>query len=80
MKRLSIVAMLARVLLFVLLFSGCVDRFTGENSGSETPKVLTPEDIESIFASVTDNEIDKYPSDTDEAGNEIVYWLKGGEV
>ena len=80
MKRLSVVAVITQVLLWTLLFSGCVDRFAGENSGSETPKVLTPEDIESIFASVTDNEIDKYPSDTDEAGNEIVYWLKGGEV
>ena len=80
MKRMSIVAMLAQILLFALMFFGCVDRFAGENSGPETPKVLTPEDIESIFASVTVDEIDKYPSDTDEAGNEIVYWLKGGEV
>lgn len=72
--------MLTPVLLFALLFSGCVDRFEGENSAPETPKLLTPEDIESIFASVTYDELDKYPSDTDEAGNEIVYWLKGGEV
>jgi hypothetical protein len=79
-KRLRILAIIAQILLLALSLSGCVERFTGDSTEPGTPKVLTPEDIEAIFASVTVDEIDKYPTETDTAGNEIVYWLKGGEV
>ncbi len=79
MKRSCVIAIIAFIILIALTLSGCVEFFTGDSS-EETLKLLTPEDIESIFASITVDVTDKYVAETDAQGNDIVYWLKGGSV
>lgn len=68
------------VLVSIALCIGCVERFTGDSTEADTLKVLTPEDIESIFAAVSHEVTERYPAETDESGNRIVYWLEGGKV
>lgn len=79
MKRSCTMVTIAVLLLAVLILPGCVELFTGVAT-EETVKLLTPEDIESIFASITVDVTDEYVPETDDKGNTIVYWLKGGEV
>ncbi len=66
--------------LTVLSFSGCVERFVGEETDYSTGEVLTPEMIESIFEAISTPVTDKYPSETAEDGSLILYWLENGSV
>ena len=67
------------VLSFLVFLIGCSGHHLGVSTEQETLKVLTPEDIESIFAAVSIDIPEKYPTETDENGL-IVYWLDGGTV
>ena len=68
------------ILLTALFLSGCVERFTGEDTELSTGDVLTPEMIESIFNEISASVTEKYPSETLENGSLLVYWLDGGSV
>jgi hypothetical protein len=70
------------LLTFISIVSccGCAQRFFGESTEADTLKVLSPEDIDSIFAAISGDVTERYPTDTDESGNRIVYWLEGGKV
>lgn len=63
-----------------LSIQGCAAGMLGENTDPDTPIALTPEQIESIFAEISFEEQDKYPDETDDNGNCIVFWLDGGSV
>ncbi len=66
---------------FLLMFSaGCVDTCLGVSTEPDSLKVITPEEIESIFAAISNEVTDKYPTETDANGSEIVFWLEGGAV
>ncbi len=68
------------LILFALIFTGCVDRFYGEGTEYHTGDLLTPEAIDSIFAAISASVTEKYPVETDIDGDIIVYWLTGGSV
>jgi len=68
------------MLLVAITIASCVDRFTGEGTELGEVKVITPDDIESIFASISYEVTERYPTETDSLGNHIVFWLKGGSV
>ncbi len=71
------------VLILPLLAGGlssCRDFFTGEETTLGAGDILSPEEIESIFAAVSAAVTEKYPAETDESGNAIVFWLNGGSV
>lgn len=80
MKRILITPAIMLVFAMMLTMSGCAKLFVGEATEDDTNKLLTPEDIESIFASISDEVTEKYPISTDTLGNELCYWLKGGDV
>lgn len=66
---------------FIILSSqGCAYGMLGEATEIDSLKVITPEQIESIFAEISLEETDKYPDETDEEGNGVVFWLEGGSV
>ena len=67
-------------LIVLLSFHGCVDRLTGEDSVYSTGEILTPEMIESIFNEISTPVTEKYPTETDELGSMLLYWLEGGSV
>ncbi len=68
------------VLTAVLFFTGCVERFVGEDTDYSTGDVLTPEMIESIFEAISTPVTEKYPTETLEDGSVLLYWLEGGSV
>lgn len=70
----------AFLLTAVMLLSACIDRLYGFDTELPTGEVLTPEMIESIIDAATVVEPEKYPTETDESGSLIVYWLPGGSV
>lgn len=74
----------ASILLFIatIMFvtTGCIDRYFGVSTEPDSLKVISPEEIDSIFAAISHETTEKYPSETDEKGNEIVFWLDGGAV
>ena len=81
MKKSGIKFSLAVLSVLVLTFScGCRTFKIGVSTEPESLKVLTPEDIESIFAEISYETTEKYPSETDENGSLIVFWLEGGAV
>lgn len=57
-----------------------MDRFIGESTEPDSLKVLTPEEIESIFTAISYEESEKYPVETDANGMNVVFWLEGGAV
>ena len=73
----SLIVFLAFSMIFL---GGCNKFYVGISTEPDTVKVLTPEDIDSIFAEVSCEIIDKYPVETDAEGNQIVFWLDGGTV
>lgn len=75
-----LIAFACLVLTILFSFAGCVDRLIGEETDFSTGDVLTPEMIESIFNEISTPVTEKYPSDTDEQGNALLYWLEGGSV
>ncbi|MGM9641607.1 MAG: hypothetical protein ACI3XI_00215 [Eubacteriales bacterium] len=79
-KSLVLILTLVTAVSLVVAFSSCRELFTGEETTHYSGDILTPEEIESIFAAVSDTETEKYPTDTDSDGELIVYWLKGGTV
>ncbi len=74
------IAFACLVLTFLFSFTGCVDRFIGEDTAFSAGEVLTPEMIESIFNEISTPVTEKYPAETDEQGNLLLYWLEGGSV
>ena len=80
MKRTLRRLLLVTLIFAVLLSCGCTNGFAGESTEIDTVKLLTPEDIESIFAAISQEVTEKYPIDTDINGSRIVYWLEGGKV
>lgn len=70
----------ALLLTSVMLLSSCIDRLYGFDTELPTGEVLTPEMIELIIDAATVVEPEKYPTETDESGSLIVYWLPGGSV
>lgn len=66
--------------LILMCSVGCAEYGFGVSTEPASPKVLTPEEIESIFAEISFEEKDRYPAATDENGVEVVYWLEGGSV
>ena len=59
---------------------GCVERFVGEETDYATGDLLTPEMIESIFQAISTPVTEKYPSETLDSGELLLYWLEGGSV
>jgi hypothetical protein len=81
MSKLYIKNILLVLIALILLCSvGCAEYGIGVSTEPDSLKVLTPEEIESIFAEISIEEKEKYPSETDESGREIVFWLDGGSV
>lgn len=79
--KLKSIGLLSLLLTGFLLFTvGCSGGLPGISTEPDSLKVLTPEDIESIFAEVSYEEEVKYPVETDENGKELVLWLDGGTV
>ena len=65
----------------ILLFScGCTEHYFGVSTEPDSLKVLTPEEIESIFAEISYEVTEKYQVVTNESGDDIVFWLDGGSV
>ena len=65
----------------IMLFTcGCAISNFGVSTEPDSLKVLTPEDIESIFAEISYETTEKYPTETNESGNVVVFWLEGGSV
>ena len=71
---------LSLAFLMLLPFTGCVERFVGEETDYSTGEVLTPEMIESIFEAISTPVTEKYPSETVEDGSVLLYWLENGSV
>lgn len=67
-------------ILIIVQLTSCIERFTGEETELDDVDIITPEDIESIFASISYEVTERYPTETDISGNKIVFWLKGGSV
>lgn len=65
---------------FLIMMSGCIDRFVGEDTDLHTGDPITPEEIDSIFDAISASVTEKYPVETDFDGDLIVYWLEGGSV
>ena len=59
---------------------GCEYQFNTEDTNADLLKLITPEEIDSIFAAISQEESLKYPTETDDNGALIVYWLDGGSV
>ena len=58
----------------ILLFScGCTEHYFGVSTELDSLKVLTPEEIESIFAEISYEVTEKYQVVTNESGDEIVF-------
>lgn len=68
------------LVIVIICFSGCIERFIGTETDIGSVKLITPEDIESIFAEISFEAIEKYPIETDENGEPLVFWLEGGTV
>ena len=68
------------LLVSTLLLASCVDRLYGFDTEYSTGVLLTPEMIDSIIDAATLTEAELYPTETDNNGNLIVYWLPGGSV
>lgn len=79
-KTLVLLLALVTAVSFPLSLSSCRVLFTGEETSHDPGSILSPEDIESIFAEVSDEVTEKYPTQTDSDGELIVYWLEGGSV
>ncbi len=79
-NKFKIVFCVCLAFLTVLLLSGCVERFLGEETDYSSGEVLTPEMIESIFEAISMPATEKYPSETAEDGSLMLYWLENGSV
>jgi hypothetical protein len=74
--------LLAVLLIFsVCLACGCSD-YSRPNEDTEFygGDLLTPEDVQSIVDAVSEAHTEKYSTETDENGEQIVFWTEGGKV
>lgn len=80
MNRIGKFIVITVVLAVALSLLSCIDRLYGFDTDLPTGELLTPEMIESIIDAATVEVSEKYPIETSENGEIIIYWLPGGSV
>ena len=68
------------ILLVLMLLAGCAHLNIGVSTEADSLRIITPEEIDSIFAELSNDVTDKYSAETDQNGLQIVFWLEGGAV
>ncbi len=74
------IAFFLAVLSVFSLLAGCNNSIRGTDTTLSTGEILSPEVIESIIEAQTPDTTERYPIETDENSDIIVYWLAGGSV
>ena len=80
MKYIKKVFRISLLFVVLILLSGCSVNGFGVDTEPDSLKVLSPEEIESIFSEISYEITEKYPVETDANGIEIVFWFEGGSV
>lgn len=78
MMKFRLCAAIALFLVFALC--GCSEYSKRDKNDFDSGKPVTPEEIESILAAVSEAQTEKYPRETTPDGELIVYWTPSGSV